>query len=234
MSNFSIRVDKKAGSGQYTLTLISESITAWENDLVSHDATSREYVIINSTAGHLKDSIIAANKDYTQLRNLKITGEINPQDFYFMRDSMGNLSALNLKEVIVRGGVHTIAHGGGTGDYQCNDYEIPYEAMLGKTYLMNLVLPDKLTAIRAGAFSDCQNLTGSLNIPEGVVEIESGAFNNCKAMTGTLTLPSTLKYIGRKMHLRVVKTFTVSLDYLINLRNLENMRSGIAVDSQGI
>ena len=197
MSNFSIRVDKKAGSGQYTLTLISESITAWENDLVSHDATSREYVIINSTAGHLKDSITAANKDYTQLRNLKITGEINPQDFYFMRDSMGNLSALNLKEVIVRGGVHTIAHGGGTGDYQCNDYEIPYEAMLGKTYLMNLVLPDKLTAIRAGAFSDCQNLTGSLNIPEGVVEIESGAFNNCKAMTGTLTLPSTLKYIGR-------------------------------------
>lgn len=101
MSNFSIRVDKKAGSGQYTLTLISESITAWENDLVSHDATSREYVIINSTAGHLKDSIIAANKDYTQLRNLKITGRINTQDFYFMRDSMDNLQSLNMKEVRV-------------------------------------------------------------------------------------------------------------------------------------
>ena len=96
MSNFSIRVDKKAGSGQYTLTLISESITAWENDLVSHDATSREYVIINSTAGHLKDSITAANKDYTQLRNLKITGEINGVDFYFMRDEMEMLQSLNL------------------------------------------------------------------------------------------------------------------------------------------
>jgi len=197
MNNFSIRVDKKADTGQYTLTLISESITPWENDLVSHDANARTYIIINSTAGHLKDSIIAANKDYTQVKNLKITGEINPQDFYFMRDSMESLNALNLKEVLVRGGTHTIAHGGGTGDYPCNDYEIPYEAMLGKSSLMYLVLPDKITAIRAGAFSDCTNLTGSLNIPEGVIEIESGAFYNCRAMTGTLSLPSSLKYIGR-------------------------------------
>lgn len=97
MNNFSIRVDKKGTGGQYTLTLISESITPWENDLVSHDATSRQYIIINSTAGHLKDSIMAANKDYTKVRNLKITGEINPQDFYFMRDSMESLNALNLK-----------------------------------------------------------------------------------------------------------------------------------------
>ena len=54
MSNFSIRVDKKAGSGQYQLTLISESITPWENDLVSHNATAKEYVVVNCpTAGGL-------------------------------------------------------------------------------------------------------------------------------------------------------------------------------------
>ncbi|MBO5059125.1 MAG: fimbrillin family protein [Prevotella sp.] len=88
MSNFAIRVDKKENSGQYALTLISESITAWENDLVSHDATAKEYVIINSTAGGLKDAIAAAGKDYKKLKNLKITGEINASDFYFMRDEM--------------------------------------------------------------------------------------------------------------------------------------------------
>lgn len=54
MMNFGIKVDKKAASGQYKLTLVSESITPWENDLVSHDATAKEYVIVNSTAGHLK------------------------------------------------------------------------------------------------------------------------------------------------------------------------------------
>ena len=103
MNNFSIRVDKKESTGKYTLTLISESITPWESDLVSHDADSRQYIVINSTAGHLKDSIIAAHKDYTQVKNLKITGRINSKDFYFMRDSMDNLQSLNLKEVSVSG-----------------------------------------------------------------------------------------------------------------------------------
>lgn len=100
MSNFSIRVDKKAGSGQYQLTLISESITPWENDLVSHDATAKEYVVVNCpTAGGLKDAIAAAKLDYAKVTNLKVTGEINDIDFKFMRDSMNALETLNLKEV---------------------------------------------------------------------------------------------------------------------------------------
>ena len=188
MMNFGIKVDKKAASGQYKLTLVSESITPWENDLVSHDATAKEYVIVNSTAGHLKDAITAANKDYTKLKNLKITGEINAQDFYFMKDSMDCLAALNLKEVIIRGGQGSIE------DY--NDYEIPSEAMNGKKSLNLIVLPDKLTKIGIAAFADNQNLTGSLIIPEGVTEIKIGAFYDCRSMNGELSLPSTLKYIG--------------------------------------
>ena len=188
MMNFGIKVDKKAGTGQYKLTLVSESITPWENDLVSHDATAKEYVIVNSTAGHLKDAITAANKDYTKLKNLKITGEINAQDFYFMKDSMDCLAALNLKEVIIRGGQGSIE------DY--NDYEIPSEAMNGKKSLNLIVLPDKLTKIGIAAFADNQNLTGSLIIPEGVTEIKIGAFYDCRSMNGELSLPSTLKYIG--------------------------------------
>lgn len=102
MMNFGIKVDKLSTSGDYKLTLISESITPWESDLVSHNATAKEYIIINSTPGGLKDAIVAAHKDYTQVRNLKITGEINSKDFYFMRDSMPRLSALNLKEVRIK------------------------------------------------------------------------------------------------------------------------------------
>ena len=188
MMNFGIKVDKKAASGQYKLTLVSESITPWENDLVSHDATAKEYVIVNSTAGHLKEAIAAANKDYTRIKNLKITGEINAQDFYFMKDSMDYLAALNLKEVIIRGGQGSIE------DY--NDYEIPSEAMNGKKSLNLIVLPDKLTKIGIAAFADNQNLTGSLIIPEGVTEIKIGAFYDCRSMNGELSLPSTLKYIG--------------------------------------
>ena len=172
MMNFSIKVDKNTATGAYKLTLISESITPWENDLVSHDATAKEYVVINSTAGHLKEAIAAANKDYTKIKNLKITGEINAKDFYFMRDSMDVLSALNLKEVFIKKSMGYLDAGNG-GDIEYEDYQIPCLAMYGKKSLNLLVLPDKLTKIGIAAFGECQNLTGSLIIPEGVTEIEA-------------------------------------------------------------
>uniref|UniRef100_UPI004026E75D leucine-rich repeat protein n=1 Tax=Prevotella sp. TaxID=59823 RepID=UPI004026E75D len=187
MMNFGIKVDKQAGSGQYKLTLVSESITPWENDLVSHDATAKEYVVINSTAGGLKNAIAAANKDYKKIKNLKITGEINAKDFEFMKDSMEYLAAINLKEVSIMAM--------GDGDERKAD-EIPHDAFNSKMTLTNLVLPDKLKAIRTAAFSGCSNLTGSLLIPEGVTEINKDAFYGCRSLTGTLSLPSTLKRIG--------------------------------------
>ena len=199
MNNFTIRVDKKENTGQYTLTLISESITPWENDLVSHDADAREYIIINSTAGHLKDSIIAANKDYTQVKNLKITGRINSQDFYFMRDSMDNLQALNLKEVSVSGGFNDYDY---YNYFNTQDSEEEIEGMIPslafqyKKSLIRIVLPDKLTGIGYDAFSECDNLTGSIIIPEGTTRIAREAFYGCYSLDGSLYLPSTLEYIG--------------------------------------
>ena len=196
MMNFGIKVDKKAASGQYKLTLVSESITPWENDLVSHDATAKEYVIVNSTAGHLKDAIAAANKDYTKVRNLKITGNINAKDFYFMRDSMPILSALNLKEVHIKAWTNP----NNPGEKYLED-KIPVSAFNaqgggGNSTLVNFVFPDKLKAIGDNAFTGCKNLSGSLIIPEGVVEIQRGAFTGCSSLNGTLSLPSTLKKLG--------------------------------------
>ena len=176
MSNFSIRVDKKAGSGQYQLTLISESITPWENDLVSHNATAKEYVVVNCpTAGGLKDAIAAAKLDYTKVTNLKITGEIDHSDIYFMKEQMSSLEALNMKDVKII------------------DDIIPDRAFLN-TKINYIVLPDKLKKIENDAFCGCP-LLGSLNIPEGVEVIEVNAFRDTK-LDGTLTLPSTLKKIG--------------------------------------
>ncbi len=198
MNNFSIRVDKKESTGKYTLTLISESITPWESDLVSHDADTRQYIVIHSTAGHLKDSIIAAHKDYTQVRNLKITGRINSQDFYFMRDSMDNLQSLNLKEVSVSGifGEQPWLKGDNTRDDNETEGVIPENALREKTSLLRIVLPDKLTGIGGEAFSNCENLTGSIIIPEGVTRIGSVVFYECYSLTGDLSLPTTLEYLG--------------------------------------
>ena len=201
--NFTITVKKRAGSG-YEFTLTSESITAWENDAVSHDATAREYIVIDvAEAGTLDDCIAATGQDISKVRNLKLTGQINSRDFAVMKMLMPRLSALNMKEVAI------VACDGGwedeIGRYGANeDGDIPNYAMNGKESLTSLILPDKLRKISGetgggrGAFNGCVNLSGSLIIPEGVVEIQSGAFNGCTSLTGTLSLPSTLKILGSK------------------------------------
>ena len=197
MSNFTIRVDKKAETGQYTLTLVNESITPWESDLVSHDAEGKAYIVINTTRGHLKSSIIAANKDYTKLKNLKITGEIDATDFEFMKNEMTQLEALNLKDVKVYGTFGN-QEWNGISDNVEKEGVIPNGAMSNKNSLLYLVLPDRLEGIAENAFAGCINLSGSLIIPEGLVRIGNYAFSDCNSIKGALSLPSTLKYIGSR------------------------------------
>lgn len=203
--NFTITVNKRAGSG-YEFVLTSESITAWENDAVSHDATAREYIVIDvAEAGTLKECIEAAGKDLSGVRNLKITGQITSKDFATMKYLMPRLNALNLKEVVIVAGEGGSIDGVQNSGYESNeDDEIPNLAMNSKESLTSLVLPDKLKRIGGttgggrGAFNGCVNLSGSLIIPEGVEEIGPAAFLNCTSLTGKLVLPSTLKILGSK------------------------------------
>lgn len=192
MNNFGIRVDKKENTGDYTLSLISESITPWENDLVSHDATSREYVIVNvPKAGTLKETILAEGKDYTKIKNLKLTGETDANDFYFMRDEMPLLRAINLKDIKIK------AFGNQEDElFACREDQIPRYAFADKSTLISLILPDKLKSIGNCAFQNCTSITGSLIIPEGVTDIVACAFFECRSLDGVLSLPSTLLSIG--------------------------------------
>lgn len=204
--NFTITVNKRSAGGGYEFVLTSESITAWENDNVSHDATAREYIVINvEKAGTLEECIAAAGKDVAKVRNLKITGQITSKDFTVMKYKMPQLGALNLKEVVIVAGDGGELDNNSSYSYKnCIDNEIPALAMNKKETLISLVLPDKLKYISGmsggmnGAFAECTNLSGSLIIPEGVEEIGPAAFANCTSLTGSLTLPSTLKRIGKK------------------------------------
>lgn len=194
MMKFNIRVDKTEGNGKYRLTLVSESIAPWENDLQSHDATATEYVVINSTAGHLKDSIAASHKDIAMVKRMKVTGTINLADFVMMRDSMPRLTALNLKDVRIKRLYSFISGGVEHWTDYAQDDALPVYCLKGKKTLTSFVFPDVLKRINSRSF-DGAGLTGSLNIPEGVVEIDERAFAG-NDFTGVLTLPSTLKKIG--------------------------------------
>lgn len=188
MSNFTIRVDKKADTGRYRLTLVSESITPWENDLVSHDATMKEYVIVHTERGGLKEAIAALNKDYQQVRNLKLTGSIDKRDYLFMRGEMSNLQFLNLKEVA--------SWGTSTTEGKELKGVIPSDALPTKESLLRVIFPDDLIEIGENAFIGCSNLSGPVILPEGLKYIGYQAFYSDFSLDDLLILPSTLEYIG--------------------------------------
>ncbi len=195
--NFTITVNKRA-PGDFEFNVSDESITAWENDDVSHDATTREYVVINvETPGTLDKCIEAAGKDVAKVKNLKVTGTINARDFAVMKHKMTILQSLNLKEVNIKAAEGGFVINGDT-NYDSSwydsgkDNEIPTHALSDKKSLLHLVLPDRITRVCYGAFGGCTNLTGSLTIPEGVTCLESGSFAGLKSMTGSLSLPESL------------------------------------------
>lgn len=196
MTNFTIRVDKKPSEGRYALTLVGQTVTPWENDLVSHDAQTREYVIVHSVKGKLRSALAAAHKDYTRVKNLKVTGSLDAEDFAFMRDEMSVLEAINLKETTVYGD-YTVSHDDNE-EYHFNEKGvIPNKAFDNKKSLRHVVLPDRLRVIGYDAFYGCSSLTGSLYIPEGVEYVCDEAFAGCSSLKSDLSLPSTLKVIGK-------------------------------------
>ena len=188
LHKFTIEISKKSESG-LEFKLLGESITAWETDNISHDATAREYIIIDCPeAGTLKECIAAAGKDYTKVKNLKVTGTIDARDFYMMRDEMTALQSINLKEVEIA------AYRGIDSNYvSFNANEIPDNVFANKSTLIRFVFPENIYKIGGSAFSQT-NLSVSLVIPNGVTEIGTWAFSNCP-FGGTLTLPRSLKII---------------------------------------
>ena len=55
-------------------------------------------------------------------------------------------------------------------------------------------IPEGVTSIGEGAFSDCENLT-TITIPESVTSIDDGAFFGCTNLT-TITIPDSVTSIG--------------------------------------
>ena len=185
LHSYVIRVDKKSPEGNYAFTLVSESVVAWKEDGVSHDVSAREYVVVECKAGQLEQCLTATGKDYTKVQCLKMTGTMDASDFFFMRDKMTDLMALNLKEV-------RIVASATDASYKAK--MIPKQALYQKTLLVSLILPDELEEIGERAFAKT-SLSGSLIIPEGTKRIGERAFWDCQKLVGKLSLPTTLERI---------------------------------------
>ncbi|MGM9791440.1 MAG: leucine-rich repeat protein [Candidatus Cryptobacteroides sp.] len=204
---FSISISKKTLTGEYELELADCQIINWTEDLNTHAGEARQYYVVNvETPGTLGKLIKGAKKNPDKIRNLKVTGQITDTDFYFMRDSMAILEAVNLKEVKVTK----------VGSSLMNDI-IPSNAFNGKTSLVYFSFPERVTLIGDYAFNGT-NLSGALIIPDDVVligkyafastiigsvvfnakleRVLDNAFYSCRSLSGELHLPESITYIG--------------------------------------
>lgn len=210
-TDVTINIKKKTPAGEYELTLGDIKIADWTEDKNTHGGEARQYFVVNLTeAGTLGKVIRSFKKNPDKIRNLKVSGPITTADFYFMRDSMAILEAINLKEAKVVNAKYD-------GNGKTQDDIIPYEAFMAKKSLSHFSFPEKITYIGLRAFYNT-SLSGALIIPDDVTEIGGAAFNgtligsvafsprlnriggsafcDCTSLTGTLTLPETLTYIG--------------------------------------
>ena len=203
LNKFTIRINRKYPSGDYELEFVDSEILDWRQDINTHEGEARQYYCVNVTEpGTLGKLIKADKKNPDKIRNLKVSGKISDEDFYFMRDSMAILEAVNLKEskvvdVYVPEEWGTLPNGewGILHEEKYIDDVIPYCAFREKKTLVNLVFPEFITKIGDDAFTCCSFLSGALIIPDGVTEIGSGAFSDCKSLS-SLSLPNGLKTIG--------------------------------------
>ena len=199
VAKFTIRIKRKQHTGEYELELEDSEIVAWQEDQNVHDGEARQYYCVNvQEPGTLGRLIKADGKNPMKIKNLKVSGRISDEDFYFMRDSMAILEAVNLKEsrvvdVELREGWydnvyyydnltlpgHNDEYGNSTvfirrelGTY---DDIIPDNAFDNKKSLYYFAFPEKITQIGRAAFSG-SSISGALVIPDDVKYIWNNAF----------------------------------------------------------
>lgn len=185
-SKFTIKVNKKAATGSYEFVLTDTEIVDWIADIETHGGEARQYFVVKQeTPGTLGALIKANGKNPDKIKNLKISGNVDARDFFFMRDSMKLIQAINMKECkIHKYKYNALTYG---------ENEIPSHAFSSKQYLVSYVFPEKVVKIGQSAFS-YSSLMGALMIPDEVVDIEYAAFMSTKITS--LSLPYGLKVLG--------------------------------------
>ncbi len=211
-----ININKKTPTGDYELTLGGFTITDWKEDLNSHGGEARQYYVVNvETPGTLGALITAAGKNPDKIRNLKVSGNVNRDDFTFMRENMAILEAVNMKEAVLVKEARS---------FYCNYYDpeyqiyfekfgepdfidsgyaywldrelsgvIPWRAFCEKSTLCYFSFPEDVTIIQGNAFERTK-LAGALVIPDGVQLIEPSAFS--ETLITSVTFPLNLRLIG--------------------------------------
>ena len=132
-------------------------------------------------------------KDYGNIKNLILTGELNGTDFKFLHEKMYKIEGLDLSEVRIVSGGDSYDFIGNEELYTETDKVTDY-LLFGFMKAKSIKLPTLITSIGTGAFFGCEELT-SIDIPQGVLSIGDEAFGGC-ANLRSVNIPETVTQIG--------------------------------------
>jgi hypothetical protein len=152
-----------------------------------------------SSVGTLKTLLTTTEK--TTVTNLTVTGAIDARDIKFIRDSIINLTELDISNVTI------LEYNGydGTSYYNYMDpsltitnypaNELPPQAFACSKYLKSIKLPNSITSIGFGAMQICPELT-SIVIPNLVKTIVGETFTNCNKLS-SVSMSNSVTTLGQ-------------------------------------
>ena len=224
-TQYTIKVSKKAHTGDYELKEVSTTIIDWVADLDSNGGEARQYYVVHlDEAGTLEAKIKEAGKDPAKIKNLKVSGKICSIDFDFMRDKMDILQAVNLKESTIVGSwyyhINIGDESGWFSEYFVGDMpeseeecrQIVRERYPNIQYWSNRSAYSYTDEIPAYALSGKSTLT-TFVFPERVTKIGSFAFSDCSLLSGALIIPDDVTVIESNAFYGCSNYSSLSLPY---------------------
>lgn len=133
-------------------------------------------------------------KDYENIKELILTGELNGTDFKFLQEKMYNIEGLDLSEARIVSGGESYMFNGSEELYTETDKVTDY-LLCGFTKAKSIKLPASITSIGTGSLGSSQALT-SIDIPQSVTSIGDFAFSTCTNLS-SINIPETVTKIGR-------------------------------------
>lgn len=189
-----IRATQNGDKNHNAASIINNTLIVGE---IGTDPNNPQIYFNVETPGTLP-SLIADNRK-NQIKNLRLTGNLNGTDINYLRemagcDSNGNttpgiLETLDISECTIVSGGRSYFRSCQTSNCTVGDYMF-YSC---KT-LINLMLPENSTSIGAYALADCDRLS-SLSIPNSISSFGAFAFRNDISLL-RISMPNNLTTIG--------------------------------------
>ena len=178
-----------------TIQISADGVSSSSFQLIQYKSSNTKRSI-QISAGELERTLSLYEKNI--ITDLTLSGTIDARDFRIMRDSIPNLSNIDLTNATI------LAYGGFQGTNFNNPDSVYYNAntipvnaffnVYDSISIMSIKLPLNTVSVDSFAFYSCQKLK-TISLPSTVINIGSNAFGVCPNLD-SIFIPSSVTNIG--------------------------------------